>query len=79
MTNTPKTVQDVVGITEQDLTAEINERTGNKILSLQVRIRENVLVVTGRTSTYYSKQLVTHILIGHDLDDTLVSNEISVG
>ena len=37
-------------------------RTGGRIVGLQVRMDEGRIVVSGRTSTFYNKQLVTHVM-----------------
>jgi hypothetical protein len=55
----------------------VQARTGGRILGLQVRMDEGRIVVSGRTSTYYNKQLVTHA-IRDAVDDVPVVNEVEV-
>ena len=55
----------------------VQARTGGRILDLQVRMEEGRIVVSGRTSTYYNKQLVTHA-IRDAIDDLPVLNEVQV-
>ncbi len=53
-------------------------RTGGRIRGLRVQLTGDQLVITGRTSTYYSKQLATHAAI--DAAETAfgVQNEVEV-
>ncbi len=53
-------------------------RTGGRIRGLRVQLSGDRLVITGRTSTYYSKQLATHAAI--DAAETAfgVQNEVEV-
>lgn len=55
----------------------VHSRTGGRIRGLCIRINEGCLVVTGRTSTYYNKQLVTHA-VRDAVDDMSVLNEVEV-
>lgn len=55
----------------------IHARTGGRIRGLQILVNEGCLVVTGRTSTYYNKQLATHA-IRDTVDDMSVQNEVEV-
>ncbi len=55
----------------------VQARTGGRILGLQVRMDDGRIVVSGRTSTYYNKQLVTHA-IRDAVDDVPVLNEVQV-
>jgi hypothetical protein len=55
----------------------VQSRTGGMIRELRVDVNERDVVLWGRTSTYYSKQLATHAA----LDATAhvsVTNEIEV-
>jgi hypothetical protein len=55
----------------------IRLRTSGQIRELHVDISDGEVVLTGRTSTYYTKQLATHAVL--DLvDDLGLSNEIEV-
>ena len=55
----------------------VQVRTGGRISGLQVRVNEGCLVVSGRTSSYYNKQLATHA-IRDAVDDMEVRNEVEV-
>ena len=55
----------------------VQAKTGGRIRGLRVRIDEGCLVVSGRTSTYYNKQLATHA-IRHTVLDMTVHNEVEV-
>jgi hypothetical protein len=55
----------------------IRLRTGGTIRELRVVLEENTVVITGRTSTYYNKQLATHALLDA-MGDRELRNEIDV-
>ncbi|MBM4075138.1 MAG: phospholipid-binding protein [Planctomycetes bacterium] len=38
----------------------VQHRTGGRVKGLRVDVVDGLIVVSGRTSTYYNKQLVTH-------------------
>ena len=44
---------------------------------VQVPVRDDEVVLTGRTSSYYNKQLATHAAL-EALEDTPLSNDIEV-
>ncbi|MGC1272921.1 MAG: hypothetical protein WBC44_04385 [Planctomycetaceae bacterium] len=52
-------------------------RTGGMIHGLHVEVGSDRVVLTGRTSTFYSKQLATHAALDV-LDDQTLSNLIEV-
>lgn len=52
-------------------------RTGGRVRGLRVHVVEGCVVISGRTSTYYNKQLVTHAAM-EAADDVLVMNEVEV-
>ena len=55
----------------------IRLRTSGQIRDLHVDLSDGELILTGRTSTYYTKQLATHAVL--DLvDDLGLSNDIEV-
>ena len=56
----------------------IHRQTQQQVRELAIHQRENRLVVTGRTATYYAKQLVTQAILTAAPAVQLV-NEISVG
>lgn len=53
-------------------------RTGGRIRGLRVQLSGDRLVITGRTSTYYSKQLATHAAIDAAEMAFAVQNEVEV-
>lgn len=56
----------------------VHVRTGGQIRGLQVHLVNGCLVVTGRTTSYYNKQLATHAV--HDTTLELsVENNVEVG
>lgn len=57
---------------------EVRQRACGRVRGLQVRVLEGQVVITGRTSTYYAKQLVTHAAL-ENADQLSVMNEIEVG
>lgn len=56
----------------------VQTRTGGRIRGLHVRVSDGDIVISGRTSTYYIKQLVTHAAM-EATEDLLVVNEVEVG
>ena len=57
----------------------VQTRTGGRIRGLCVRVDEGDIIISGRTSTYYNKQLATHAAM--DAADELlllVVNEVEV-
>jgi hypothetical protein len=55
----------------------VQAKMGGRIRGLRVRIDEGCLIVSGRTSTYYNKQLATHAARDAALDMT-VQNDVEV-
>ena len=56
----------------------VQVRTGGRIRGLQVCVRGGEVVIGGRASSYYTKQLVTHAAMDA-CDEFLVTNEVEVG
>ena len=52
-------------------------RTGGRVRGLRIHYVDGCIVISGRTSTYYNKQLVTHAAMSV-ADDALVMNEVEV-
>ena len=52
-------------------------RTGGRIRGLQVRVSNSAIVISGRASSYYNKQLVTHAVMDA-CNDLVVANEVEV-
>ena len=55
----------------------VRNRTGGMIRDLRVEILDGEVFITGRTATYYNKQLATHAALAV-LDDVTLKNEIEV-
>jgi hypothetical protein len=55
----------------------VQVRTGGRIRDLQNLLSEGRVIVSGRTSTYYLKQLATHA-IRDAVDDLSVQNDVEV-
>jgi len=62
---------------EELIEKEVRLRTCGQVRGLQVRVQEGQVVITGRTATYYTKQLVTHAAL-ENADQLYVMNEIEV-
>lgn len=56
----------------------VHARTGGCIRGLRVSVNEKCVIISGRTSTYYNKQLVTHAILDA-VDGMTVQNEVEVG
>lgn len=56
----------------------VTARTGVAIRDLQVNVTREHVVLTGRTTSYYNKQLATHAVL-NSIDERTLVNEISVG
>ncbi len=71
----------VVSICPQELAELVEQsvqcRTGGRIRGLRVQVLDGCIVISGRTSTYYNKQLVTHAAM-EAADDLMVMNEVEV-
>lgn len=63
---------------EERVEQTVVARTGNRIRGLRVLLDGDRLVITGQTSTYYSKQLVTHAAIDAAEMAFAVQNEVEV-
>lgn len=55
----------------------VRSRTGGMIRDLRVEPFGEGVTITGRTATYYTKQLATHAALGV-LEDVSLANEIEV-
>ena len=55
----------------------VQSRTGGRVRGLRVHVVDGGVIISGRTSTYYNKQLVTHAAM-EAADDALVMNEVEV-
>ncbi len=55
----------------------VRSRTGGTIRDLQVEISGGTVILSGRTNTYYTKQLATHAALDA-IDDASLANMIEV-
>lgn len=60
-----------------DLTTQIVRRLGNRVRDLRILRQGGGLVIEGRTTTYYAKQLAQHAAMELDRDPIL-ANDIEV-
>ena len=56
----------------------VQSKTGGRIRGLRVHVVDGCVIISGRTSTYYNKQLVTHAAMDAADEDALVMNEVEV-
>jgi hypothetical protein len=62
---------------EERIEGVVRSRTGGMIRNLHVEVSDGEVILSGRTSTYYAKQLATHAAFDAVEDLTLV-NDIEV-
>ena len=62
---------------EEIVEREVRLRTSGRIRGLEVRVADGQVVIRGRTSTYYAKQLVTHAAL-ENAECLSVMNEVEV-
>lgn len=55
----------------------VQMRTGGSIRELRVQVFDGQVCVSGRTSTYYNKQLATHAVMG-EIGSARLTNDIEV-
>ena len=69
---------DPVVLMMETLERQISEKTGGAILDLRVEMLDEQIVLSGRTSRYYNKQLATKAVRELLHEDQLL-NQIEVG
>ncbi len=63
---------------QEQIRQVVDSRTSGRIRGLQVAVEDSKVVISGRATTYYSKQLATHAAL--DVADTMViQNDVVVG
>ena len=55
----------------------VHSRTGGMIRELRVELNKGEVVMTGRTATYYAKQLATHAAL-EAIENLSLTNDIEV-
>jgi len=70
----PTTIEDTRTL-EERVEQVVTSRTSGRIRGLRVQVQDGRVVISGRTSTYYNKQLATHAALEAA---TAVQNEVEV-
>jgi osmotically-inducible protein OsmY len=70
----PETMEDTRTL-EERVEQVVLSRTSGRIRGLRVQVQDGRVVISGRTSTYYNKQLATHAALEAA---TAVQNEVEV-
>lgn len=65
--------ESIASIAER-ITQSVHNRTGGTILDLRVSVQEGEVLISGRTSTYYNKQIATHAALSLLQDVRLINN-----
>ncbi|WP_417848676.1 hypothetical protein [Thalassoglobus sp.] len=60
-----------------DLERKINAKTSGRIKELQVESTGDSIIISGSTTTYYSKQLATQLALD-EFGELILENEIDV-
>lgn len=63
---------------EDQITRLVQSRTGGRIDGLSVEVIDGDVVISGRTTTYYLKQLATHAALGLARHFNSLTNDIAV-
>jgi hypothetical protein len=64
-------------VTGDQLEAQVQQRLGSRVRNLRVVVRPDGLILQGRASTYYVKQLAQHAAM-ELADRPIVANDIEV-
>jgi hypothetical protein len=70
------------GISEslgEQITRLVQSRTGGRIHGLNVEVIGRDVIISGRTTTYYVKQLATHAALDLAGQFTTLTNDVTVG
>jgi hypothetical protein len=60
------------------ITRLVQSRTGGRIAGLSVDVVDGDVIISGRTTTYYMKQLATHAALDLSSQFTSLTNDIAV-
>jgi len=63
---------------ESQITRLVQSRTGGRIRGLSVVVIDRDVIISGRTTTYYLKQLATHAALDLTGQFATLTNEIAV-
>lgn len=63
---------------EEELRQLVSSRINGRIRGLHIAVNGDVLVISGRASSYYSKQLATHAVLDV-ANSRVIQNEVIVG
>ena len=70
-----------LALSSHDLLEQVEQavlsRTGGRVRGLRIHYVDGCVIISGRTSTYYNKQLVTHAAM-EVADNAHVMNEVEV-
>jgi hypothetical protein len=61
------------------ITRLVQSRTGGRIRGLSVVVMDREVIISGRTTTYYLKQLATHAALDLAGEFATLTNDIAVG
>jgi hypothetical protein len=53
-------IAEAITTVEDRLEIQVNRRIGNRVRDLRVIVRDNGIILQGRTATYHAKQLAQH-------------------
>lgn len=56
----------------------VRQRTNSVIYGLRVQVQDGQLVISGRTSSYYHKQLISHAALDA-AEEVSIRNDVEVG
>jgi BON domain len=60
------------------ITRLVQSKTGGRIQGLNVDVVDGEVIISGRTTTYYLKQLATHAALDLSGQFTVLTNDIAV-
>ena len=72
-----KTCMDSPELVKERIERYVQNRTGGMIRDLRVEVLDGAVLISGRTATYYNKQLATHAAMSV-LENVALNNEIEV-
>ena len=73
-----QTYEDTCQLVTENVERFVQLRTGGTIRGLKVDVVDSVVVISGRTNTYYNKQLATHAALNAVAKSHTLENAIEV-